>query len=197
MDFHETTLFLLDYLADYDLLAPCHVLLVCRLSCCCCFAVFLPACLFFSEFGDVVATSESLEVEDAVAFDDSVAAIRRHLEDGTSNETIFEVGTAVVTTCRVSDQRTQYVFETVRKDCFCHLILSISESRYSTSENMPDLTRDATALLPPPLSNTTLYTARSKSPEITTVRKEARLLLVFIDQRVKILVQVVNLPAGA
>eukprot|EP00903_Cladosiphon_okamuranus_P011640 g10948.t1 len=42
------------------------------------------------EFGDVVATSESLEVEDAVAFDDSVAAIRRHLEDGTSNETIFE-----------------------------------------------------------------------------------------------------------
>ncbi|CAN0161906.1 unnamed protein product, partial [Ectocarpus sp. 12 AP-2014] len=31
------------------------------------------------EFGDVVATSGSLEVEDAVAFDDSVAAIRRHL----------------------------------------------------------------------------------------------------------------------
>ncbi|CAM9775328.1 unnamed protein product [Pylaiella littoralis] len=42
------------------------------------------------EFGDVVATSQSLEVEDAVAFDDSVAAIRRHMEDGTSNEIIFE-----------------------------------------------------------------------------------------------------------
>ncbi|CAM9260260.1 unnamed protein product [Ectocarpus sp. 4 AP-2014] len=42
------------------------------------------------EFGDVVATSGSLEVEDAVAFDDSVAAIRRHLDDGTSNENIFE-----------------------------------------------------------------------------------------------------------
>ncbi|CAN0575066.1 unnamed protein product, partial [Ectocarpus sp. 12 AP-2014] len=39
---------------------------------------------------DVVATSGSLEVEDAVAFDDSVAAIRRHLDDGTSNENIFE-----------------------------------------------------------------------------------------------------------
>ncbi|CBN75025.1 conserved unknown protein [Ectocarpus siliculosus] len=43
-----------------------------------------------NEFGDVVATSGSLEVEDAVAFDDSVAAIRRHLDDGTSNENIFE-----------------------------------------------------------------------------------------------------------
>lgn len=53
--------------------------------------LLLLACFLFSEFGDVVATSESLEVEDAVAFDDSVAAIRRHLEDGTSNETIFEV----------------------------------------------------------------------------------------------------------
>ncbi|CAM9782803.1 unnamed protein product [Ectocarpus fasciculatus] len=42
------------------------------------------------EFGDVVATSGSLEVEDAVAFDDSVAAIRRHLDDGTSNENVFE-----------------------------------------------------------------------------------------------------------
>lgn len=47
--------------------------------------------LLFSEFGDVVATSGSLEVEDAVAFDDSVAAIRRHLDDGASNETVFEV----------------------------------------------------------------------------------------------------------
>lgn len=42
------------------------------------------------EFGDVVATSQSLEVEDAVAFDDSVAAIRRHMQDGTSNEIMFE-----------------------------------------------------------------------------------------------------------
>ncbi|CAM9584602.1 unnamed protein product [Scytosiphon promiscuus] len=42
------------------------------------------------EFGDVIATSQSLEVEDAVAFDDSVAAIRRHLDDGTSNENVFE-----------------------------------------------------------------------------------------------------------
>ena len=48
-----------------------------------------------SEFGDVVATSQSLAVEDAVAFDDSVAAIRRHMEDGTSNENLFEV-------CRVA-----------------------------------------------------------------------------------------------
>lgn len=39
----------------------------------------------------MVATSGSLEVEDAVAFDDSVAAIRRHLDDGTSNENVFEV----------------------------------------------------------------------------------------------------------
>lgn len=44
----------------------------------------------FDEFGDVVATSQSLEVEDAVAFADSVTAIRRHMEDGSSNEHIFE-----------------------------------------------------------------------------------------------------------
>ena len=81
---------------------PLSANLVCeRLAICClcvvsaaaaaasCFCPFLPLC--FSEFGDVVATSESLEVEDAVAFDDSVAAIRRHLEDGTSNENVFEV----------------------------------------------------------------------------------------------------------
>lgn len=39
----------------------------------------------------MVATSQSLEVEDAVAFDDSVAAIRRHLDDGASDENVFEV----------------------------------------------------------------------------------------------------------
>lgn len=44
-----------------------------------------------SDSGDVVATSQSLEVEDAVAFEDSVAAIRRHLDDGTSDENVFEV----------------------------------------------------------------------------------------------------------
>lgn len=44
-----------------------------------------------SEFGDVVATSQSLEVEDAQAFEDSVAAIRRHMDDGTSDELLFEV----------------------------------------------------------------------------------------------------------
>lgn len=44
-----------------------------------------------SESGDVVATSENLEVEDAIAFTDSVAAIRRHLLDGSSDEIIFEV----------------------------------------------------------------------------------------------------------
>lgn len=58
----------------------------------------------FSEFGDVVATSESLEVEDAVAFDDSVAAIRRHLDDGTSNETIFEVCPPPPVSCGLPSQ---------------------------------------------------------------------------------------------
>ncbi|CAM9876768.1 unnamed protein product [Ascophyllum nodosum] len=42
------------------------------------------------EFGDVVATSQSLEVEDAVAFADSVTAIRRHMQDGSSDDHIFE-----------------------------------------------------------------------------------------------------------
>lgn len=42
----------------------------------------------------MVPTSQSLEVEDAVAFADSVTAIRRHMEDGSSIENIFEVGVA-------------------------------------------------------------------------------------------------------
>lgn len=49
-----------------------------------------------SEFGDIVATSESLEVEDAVAFNDSVAAIRRHMDDGSSNENVFEVSSPTI-----------------------------------------------------------------------------------------------------
>lgn len=58
---------------------------------------FSPWFAFFSwtdgsEFGEVVPTSQSLDVEDAVAFADSVAAIRRHMEDGSSVENIFEVG---------------------------------------------------------------------------------------------------------
>lgn len=54
--------------------------------------LFRRVCVFIfdSEFGDVVATSQNLDVEDAVAFDDSVAAIRRHMQDGTSNENILE-----------------------------------------------------------------------------------------------------------
>lgn len=42
-------------------------------------------------------TSQSLEVEDAQAFDDSVAAIRRHLDDGASDELLFEVNMGGIT----------------------------------------------------------------------------------------------------
>ncbi|CAM9394350.1 unnamed protein product [Choristocarpus tenellus] len=43
-----------------------------------------------SNFGEEVATMDNLEVDDAVAFDNSVAAIRRHLADGAPDEMILE-----------------------------------------------------------------------------------------------------------
>lgn len=70
--------------------------------------MLVPYCLslgYDSEFGDLVATSQSLEVEDAVAFADSVAAIRRHMEDGTSNENVFEV--CCVHVCRGGNKSLQ------------------------------------------------------------------------------------------
>lgn len=57
---------------------------------------FLHLLLDRSESGELVATSQNLEVEDAVAFADSVAAIRRHMEDGASDDIVLEVSSASI-----------------------------------------------------------------------------------------------------